>query len=77
MASCQNRGMKIKKSYRLRLAPDEIIGHFGKVQLVRKHDGRHELVGGTEDERLKVMKWCRRFASFLVFVEVGEVVMVG
>ena len=73
MASCQNRGMKIKKSYSLKLAPDEIIGHFGKVQLVRKHDGRHELVGGTEDERQRVRQWCDRFASFLDFVERVEV----
>ena len=70
--------MKIKKSYRLRLAPDEIVGHFGKVQLVRKHDGRHVLVGATENERLKVRQWCNRWASFLVFVErVEEVVVVG
>jgi hypothetical protein len=69
--------MKIKKSYRLRLAPDEIIGHFGKVQLVRKHDGRHVLLGGEEDERLKVRQWCDRFAPFLEFVEAVQVVVVA
>ena len=68
--------MKIKK-FRLRPALDEIIGHFGHVQLVRKYDGRHELLGGTEDERLRVRQWCDRFASFLVFIEIEEVVVVG
>lgn len=74
MAPCQTQGMKMKKQYRLRLAPDEIIGHFGQVQLIRQHDGQHVLLGGTEEERRGVRQWCSQFASFLVFVEQVEVV---
>ena len=74
---CQTQGMKIKK-LRLRPALDEIIGHFGQVQLVKKYDGQHELVGGTEDQRRRVRQWCDQFASFLVFVDgIEEVVVVA
>ncbi len=66
--------MRMKKPYRFRLAPDEIVGHFGKVRLVRKHDGRHVLRGGTREQRLSVRQWCDQYASFLVWVEPVEVV---
>ena len=62
----------MKKTLRLRWAPDEIIGHFGKVQLVQKHDGRHVLLGGTEEQRQGVRQWCDQYASYLVWVELGE-----
>jgi hypothetical protein len=66
---CQNGGMRNKKSYKVILAPDEIIGHFGRVQLVKTADGSHRLVGGTMEQRAAVRKWCERFAIFVVFSE--------
>ncbi len=32
------------------------------VRLVRRYDGCHELIGGTEEERDRVRGWCKRFA---------------
>jgi hypothetical protein len=61
--------MRNKKSPRAMLAPDETIGHLGKVCLVKKADGRHDLIGGTSAERTSVRKWCERHAPFLVFLE--------
>jgi hypothetical protein len=64
--------MRIKKSYEVHTAPAEIIGHFGQVRLVRKADGRHELVGGTTEARATVRKWCGLYAPFVAFVEPSE-----
>ena len=73
---CQNRSMRMKKSHRFRLAPDEIVGHFGKVKLVQRHDGRHILRGGTREQRQGVRQWCAQYAPFLEFVRPIEVVVV-
>jgi len=64
--------MRIKKSYEVHTAPDEIIGHFGQVRLVRKSDGKHELVGGTTEAQASVRKWCGLNAPFVVFAEPAE-----
>ena len=64
--------MRIKKSYEVHSAPDEIIGHFGQVQLVRRPDGRHDLLGGSNGAQVMVRKWCGLFAPFLVFGESYE-----
>jgi len=61
--------MRIKKSYKVHAAPDEIIGHFGQVRLVRKAAGKHKLVGGTTEAQATVRKWCSIYAPFVVFVE--------
>ena len=53
-------------------APDEIIARFGQVKLVRKHDGRHELRGGTVLDRIKARLWCLEYAPFVGFDEVPE-----
>ena len=66
---CQNGGMRNKKSYKVVFVPDEIIGHFGRVQLVKTADGSHRLAGGTMEQRAVVRKWCERFATFLVFAK--------
>lgn len=59
--------MRKMKSYKVHLAPDEVIGHFGPVKLVRKGDGTHELTGGTLEQRCMVRNWCERNANFVVF----------
>jgi len=64
--------MRIKKSYKVHSAPDEIIGHFGQVRLVRKADGKHELVGGTMEAQATVRNWCGLYAPFVVFAEPAE-----
>jgi hypothetical protein len=66
---CQNGDMRNKKSCKVVLAQDEIIGHFDRVQLVKTADGSHRLVGGTMEQRAIVRKWCERFATFLVFTD--------
>ena len=64
--------MKNKKTYtyKLKPAPDEVIGHLGPVELIQRPDGRCYLAGGTNKQQKFVRKWCNRFASFLVFAEV-------
>jgi hypothetical protein len=60
-------GMKKFKAYRLKPAPEEIIGHFGPVLLLRGPDGRCIMRGGSFGQRKLVRNWCRRFAAFLKF----------
>ena len=64
--------MRIKKSYEIHPAPDEIVGHLGQVQLVRKADGKHELVGDTAKAQAMVRNWCAGYAPFLEFVGEAE-----
>jgi hypothetical protein len=69
--------MKIKKSVRYRainfnLWPNgqwrcHLVARFGPARLVRKPDGRHELIGGTEDHRATAREWCSLFAPEIVF----------
>ena len=64
--------MRIKKSYEVHAAPDHIAGHFGRVRLMRKADGKHQLFGGSIEAQVAVRKWCELYASFVVFVEPSE-----
>jgi hypothetical protein len=45
----------------------ELIATFGTARLVRHLDGRHELIGGTEDDLTAAREWCSLFAHDLVF----------
>ena len=45
----------------------ELIAIFGSARLVRKTDGRHELVGGTADELVDAREWCSLYAHGVVF----------
>ena len=58
---------RIKKSNRVWPLPDEPVATFSTVRLVRKADGRYELMGGTAYDQATVRKWCRRFAPFVGF----------
>jgi len=57
----------INRSNRVWPVPDETIATFSTMRLVRKADGRHELMGGTACDQATVRKWCRRFAPFVGF----------
>lgn len=61
-------GMKNRKRCKIPLIPDEIIGHFGQVLLVRKWNGWHDLIGGTEQERGLARRWCAVYAPFLLLI---------
>jgi hypothetical protein len=65
--------MKIKNPFRFR-APFsalgtgcQIIATFGTARLVRKPDGRHELIGGTAYDHADAREWCSIFAHDLIF----------
>ena len=51
--------MKIKKAYtyKLKPAPDEIIGFLGPVQLIRNPEGLCYLVGGSFEQQKFVRKY--------------------
>jgi hypothetical protein len=59
--------MKLTNSSWLGLAPVETIARFGAARLVRKLDGRHELIGGTLPEHSAAREWCSRLAPEIVF----------
>jgi hypothetical protein len=59
--------MKFTNSSWLGLAPVKTIARFGAARLVRKLDGRHELIGGTPDDRSAAREWCSLFAPEIVF----------
>jgi len=61
--------MKKAYTYKLKPAPDEVIGHLGPVDLIQRPNGLCHLVGGTIEQQKFVRKWCKRFASFLDFAE--------
>jgi hypothetical protein len=63
--------MKIKNRYQFLLVAhmfqSTTIAHFGPARLVRKPDGRHELIGGTTGHRVAAREWCSIFAPEVVF----------
>jgi hypothetical protein len=71
--SCHAGDMKINKSSRItasiRVLPagHRIIARFGVARLVKKTDGRHELIGGTTDDHTDAREWCSLFAPEVVF----------
>jgi hypothetical protein len=61
--------MKIKKTIRFRFSRDvsQHIANFGTARLVKKQDGRYELIGGTADDHAAAREWCSLFHHELVF----------
>ena len=74
-AACHAVRMKIKKSIRFQIssfslfggAYRQIVAVFGTARLVRNHNGRHELIGGTRDDHAAALEWCSLFHHELVF----------
>jgi len=65
--------MKLKTPAELNLhKTDEIIGFLGSTQLVRRHNGIHELIGGTLSERMVARLWCECFAPDMGFADSYE-----
>ena len=62
-------GMKIKKRWKIPPIPDEVIGQFGAVRLIRKWGDIHDLDGGSQWERWMARLWCAAHAPALVFAE--------
>ena len=68
-------GMNMKKIIGFGIRPTalvipagcRVIAAFGPARLVRRPDGRHELLGGTEAERAEAREWCSLFAAEVVF----------
>jgi hypothetical protein len=59
--------MKIKKTLLNLAKAEETVGYLGETKLVRRYDGKHVLVGGSEAERAKARNWCRHFAPKIKF----------
>ena len=59
--------MKLNRITWLQRKEHELIASFGDARLVRKLDGRHELIGGTTDDLSAAREWCSLYAHDLVF----------
>lgn len=59
--------MKLNRITCLQRKEHELIATFGDARLVRKLDGRHELIGGTPDDLAAAREWCSLYAHDLVF----------
>ena len=46
---------------------DKILHRFGNAWLIKKSDGRHELVGGNENNFTEAKEWVSLFAHEIVF----------
>jgi len=69
---CQVGGMKLTNSSWFSLANVETIARFRAARLVRKLDGRHELIGGTPSEHSAAREWCSIFAPEIVFTSAPQ-----
>ena len=47
--------------------PWKIINRFGYALLVQRTDGKHELVGGSDDDYTAAKEWVSLFAHEIVF----------
>jgi hypothetical protein len=68
---CHAVRMKIKNRYQFPLVAlmfqSTTIARFGPARLVRKPNGRHELIGGSTGHRVAAREWCSIFAPEVVF----------
>jgi hypothetical protein len=46
---------------------DEVVRGFGNACLIKRTDGRHELVGGNENNFTEAKEWVSLFAHEIVF----------
>ena len=64
---CQNRGMKLMQRLQQRLNRSEkIVRQFGQAKLIRQPEGRHELVGGTAEDRANARDYIAFFQHEVV-----------
>jgi hypothetical protein len=59
--------MSIKRFLSFGLMPPETVAVFGRARLIRRIDGRHELIGGSRADHFAAREWCSLFHHELVF----------
>jgi hypothetical protein len=45
----------------------QVVRQFGDAKLIRRRNGQHELVGGTDTDRADAFEWSSLFAHEIVF----------
>jgi len=63
----QNARMSIKRFLSFGLFHEETVAVFGRARLIRRIDGRHELIGGSWADHFAAREWCSLFQHELVF----------
>ena len=63
----QTGRMKLKNSLWLGQTTGETLAIFGAARLVKKLDGKIELIGGTAEQHAAAREWCSLFAPEIVF----------
>lgn len=58
--------MKLKNTIPQRYR-SQVVRQFGAAKLIRRTNGQHELVGGTEADRADAFEWSSLFAHEIVF----------
>lgn len=53
--------MRFNSADWLRKEADEIVAVFGEAKLVRRSDGKAELRGGSDQDRLQAREWISLF----------------
>jgi hypothetical protein len=46
---------------------NRLVRQFGQARLVRRPNGQHELIGGTDADRAAAFEWASLFAHEIVF----------
>ena len=59
--------MKLKNSFWLGQTAGETMATFGAARLVKKLNGKIELIGGTTDDLADAREWCRMFMPEMGF----------
>jgi hypothetical protein len=49
--------------------PARILNRFGKAWLIKRANGKHELVGGTADDCTEAKEWASLSAHEIVFTQ--------
>jgi hypothetical protein len=52
--------MKLRIPFRLK-DHGEVVASWGEAQLIKYLDGKHELRGGSEEERIEAKEWISMF----------------
>ena len=56
----------------IRMNQLEVIAGWGDARLIRHHDGRHEVIGGTAEDQAVVREWIALFAHDIVLDQPGR-----
>ena len=59
--------MKIKNIAKRIVNTARIVNRFGNAWLIRRTNGRHELIGGTDGDFTAAKEWASLFAHDVVF----------